>query len=164
MKLTITSSRNGSVSDGLVSRVKVLKSCEVFGIWSRYRPKSQRLLIRNSEEFNVERNTGAKTNNSLKLLIVDDDQSALDLVGETLSGLGFELHQAHNAAEAFAYIQQNNARLALVVSDFNMPDETGFDLRKKMLPDLGDIPFVLLSGFVSREDALRAIDLKISAF
>ena len=108
--------------------------------------------------------SAAKQNNSLKLLIVDDDQSSLDLVGESLSGLGFDLLRARDATEAFNLIQMNSARLALVVSDFNMPGETGFDLRKKMLPDLVDIPFVIVSGFVSREEALRAIDLKISAF
>ena len=101
---------------------------------------------------------------TLKVLIVDDDQSAIDVVRDGISNSGFEILTAYNVKEALILIEKHASRIALVISDFNMPGGSGFDLRQSMLPAMIEIPFIILSGVVTTEIALQAIDLKISQF
>ena len=53
---------------------------------------------------------------------------------------------------------------ALIVADLKMPLMDGLSLREAVLKIDPTLPFVILSGYVDRELALRCVDLKISAF
>jgi two-component system, OmpR family, phosphate regulon response regulator OmpR len=80
----------------------------------------------------------------LRVLLVDDDEDLLFIVGEYLESKGIEFHLANSAAQA-------RKRLAhfhydLVVSDFQMPGESGLDLFRSLSLRYPEIPFVLMSG------------------
>lgn len=100
----------------------------------------------------------------IKILCIDDEADLLDLLKNSIETLGHTIITAKNVEEAKALIQKENQRLALIISDFSMPGKTGFDLRKETLEEYKHIPFVLISGNVSRDYALEAIDLKIAGF
>lgn len=102
--------------------------------------------------------------NNTKILCVDDEPALVDLISEIVSHLGFEVLTALNAEDAFEIVERESARLALVLSDHSMPGKSGFELRQMMLENHKQVPFVLVSGQVSRETALEAIELKISGF
>lgn len=106
----------------------------------------------------------AKALPRLKILLVDDDLALLDLVSTAVESLGYDSVTATSSSDAIAILKENASRIALIVSDYQMPNATGFDLRRSMLPDYVDVPFIILSGVVTTEIALEAIDLKISAF
>jgi CheY-like chemotaxis protein len=81
------------------------------------------------------------------VLVVDDDQSILDGVGELLRNEGFRVVPASNGAEALACL-----RLGLpadvILLDVMMPIMDGWDFRAEQLadPTLRDIPVIVISA------------------
>lgn len=62
---------------------------------------------------------------SKRLLVVDDDQRLRDLLKKYLSGFGFHVDTASNAANARQILQ--NQSFDLIILDIMMPDETGLE-------------------------------------
>lgn len=79
-----------------------------------------------------------------RILIVDDDKDILYLMGEYLERVGLEYdlavgaEQARNRLKRFGY--------DMVVSDYNMPGESGLDLLSYVSYMYPETPFVLMSG------------------
>lgn len=94
---------------------------------------------------------------------VEDDTDILDSYTKIVTSLDFEPKLFSDPLEAKQFIITNEKRIALVLSDLKMPNLDGPSLRKAMLPELKSIPFVLISGFISKDLALQSIDLGISA-
>ncbi len=99
----------------------------------------------------------------LKILIVDDEPDIARVMRSLLENTHIVI-LAHSSEEALPLIDIYASELVCIVSDFKMSDMNGMDLRRTMLKKHKDIPFILLSGYVTRDDALAAIDAKISAF
>ena len=59
----------------------------------------------------------------MRVLIVDDDEIALELLAEALSGAGYEVTTAHNGREALEILRTGLYRI--VISDWEMPEMTG---------------------------------------
>lgn len=100
----------------------------------------------------------------LKILCVEDEPALLEILTSAAEAAGFEPLGASNGSQAIELLKANADRIALVVSDIMMPDMNGFQLRKAMLPDFKGIPFVVASGRVTREEALEALEGKVSSF
>jgi CheY-like chemotaxis protein len=94
----------------------------------------------------------------LRLLIVDDEADARDLVREVLEGAGAKLMAAGSAAEAIAALPA--WRPDLIVSDVGMPGRDGYSLLQEVrgLADasLRNIPAIALTAYSSADDADRA--------
>lgn len=102
--------------------------------------------------------------NNLKVLCVDDDAAMRRLVEEAVQALGYEPIIAGSAGEALAALARHHRDIVAVVTDLNMPGGGGLELRRDALAQYRDIPFVVLSGYVTREIALRGVEEKIAAF
>jgi len=98
-----------------------------------------------------------------KIVYLDDEIDALEVFKDQVESYGFECFVTHKYSEAINYIKHNKTQIVLVVSDFNMPELNAFEFRKKILT-YGNIPFVVLSGFIDKEMALKGMELKISSF
>ncbi|MEZ4741215.1 MAG: response regulator [Bdellovibrionota bacterium] len=61
-------------------------------------------------------------------------------------------------------MEKNHTKISLVISDFKMADGNGFDLRERMLESFKEIPFVIVSGFVDKDMAMKGLKFKISNF
>jgi two-component system phosphate regulon response regulator OmpR len=91
-----------------------------------------------------------------RVLVVDDDNDFLWIVGEYLESTGIQFHLADSAAQA-------RKRLAhfhydLVISDLHMPGESGLDLFRSVSLGYPGLPFILMSGNLDprvRREALR---------
>jgi two-component system, chemotaxis family, sensor kinase CheA len=103
-------------------------------------------------------------NLKIKILAVDDELEILDLFKDSLGELEFEILTATNVANALEIVNSEGPRLALIISDFSMHDQNGFDFRRQIPPDFKQVPFVIVSGQVTKEYALDAIDLGINGF
>jgi len=79
-----------------------------------------------------------------RILIVDDDKDLLLIMSEYLSAYGFELDLAHSAAQARDYLEHSECDA--VLSDFNMPDESGLDLLGHVSSRYPGLPFIMMSG------------------
>ena len=88
---------------------------------------------------------------SLPLLVVDDEPEILDLLRAVLEEAGFTVLTASNGAAAFALIQRTP--VALVVTDFMMPQLSGLELAQRLRnnPATADIPLILMSAVLPRQ-------------
>lgn len=91
-----------------------------------------------------------------RILIVDDDTELLFLMSEYLNASGFETELASGAAQARVCLARS--RFDLIVSDFNMPGESGLDLLAYVSSRYPGLPFVLMTG--SGMSRLRAKAMK----
>lgn len=96
-----------------------------------------------------------------RILLVDDDEEFLMLLGEHLSlrFLKFDLATSVEQAKRF----MRSTRYRMIVSDLNMPMESGFDLFRHVSARHPDIPFVLMTGCDDASTRREAARLGISA-
>ncbi len=94
----------------------------------------------------------------LRLLVIDDEPDAREVVGEVLRGRGAEVELAASAAEALERFAAS--RPDVIVSDIGMPGADGYSLIRKIRalpPDAGGrTPAVALTAYARSEDAQRA--------
>jgi CheY-like chemotaxis protein len=100
-----------------------------------------------------------------KILVVDDFASIREFVCETLQRKGYETIGAANGNEAFNTLC-NAPDINLVLTDYNMPDCTGFELLKKIkaTPSVSQIPVVFLTTESNPEKMRSAKDAGLSAW
>lgn len=92
------------------------------------------------------------------ILLVDDDHDLRESVSEYLTGQGFQITSAENAAAARSLVR--NAQFDLALLDVMMPGEDGLSLCR-FLAEQGAVPVIMLTA---RGDATdRIIGLEIGA-
>jgi two-component system chemotaxis sensor kinase CheA len=109
-------------------------------------------------------NTSVAPNRALYILCAEDEPDLLDLYASLIGPMGYSVLLAKDGNEALALVEKHGPRIVLVVSDFMMPGKNGFELREAMLATYRAIPFIIISGNITREAAMEAVELKISAF
>ncbi|HXI55214.1 MAG TPA: response regulator [Polyangia bacterium] len=83
------------------------------------------------------------------VLVVDDDFSIREAVGELLEDAGYQVQLAENGAVALAAVRRP-AKPALLLLDMMMPVMSGFELLELLEDgdaDLNQVPIVVLSAF-----------------
>lgn len=99
--------------------------------------------------------------NDLRILVVDDQADARELLISILQQEGFEVMAVATADEAMSALIQTATRFDLLISDIGMPGEDGYSLIRKvraMKPLCGgQIPAIALSAYARSEDATAAL-------
>lgn len=82
----------------------------------------------------------------LTVLIADDEPHIRHLVGSKLKSAGFNVLVATNGGDCLTMAQTQ--RPALIVTDFQMPVLSGFDMSRQLSqdPDTAHIPIILLTA------------------
>lgn len=62
------------------------------------------------------------------ILIVDDSESILEMLGSTLSLAGYQVLKASNGEEGVKCLLKAEQHIKLVITDLNMPKMNGIDL------------------------------------
>lgn len=101
---------------------------------------------------------------NFQILCVDDSPDYLKLVGEYLDPLPYNIHLESSVNNALKYVEDHSDDLALILTDYKMPEMTGLDFRKKLIDNFSDIPFAVISSYVSKKMAMEGIELKVSAY
>jgi signal transduction histidine kinase len=93
----------------------------------------------------------------LEVLIVEDSPDTLLLLSTIFRREGATVTTASSAAEALSLAVTN--RPHLIISDIGMPDVDGFQLLEqlRLLPGLGAVPAIAVSGYASEEDRESAL-------
>ena len=91
------------------------------------------------------------------LVVVDDEQSILDVVGRFAQRAGFEVVPCSRGRDAMTFMQTRHADLALV--DLRMPDVGGLDVLRAIREADASCQAVLMTGYASVETAVEAIKL-----
>ncbi len=95
-----------------------------------------------------------------KLLLVDDDPIELFLLKEILtSKKEFIIYTANNAKDGFILAEQYSPDI--IVSDFIMPEENGFEFCRKIKkhPKLRNTIFLLLTSIEDRDNKIEGLEL-----
>jgi putative two-component system response regulator len=92
-----------------------------------------------------------------RILIVDDEEQIRTLLARLLGAQGYDCLTAEDAAVARRVLEET--RVALVLSDVNMPGESGIDFTREVLARFPDTAVVMVTGMDDRKYADVAIEL-----
>jgi len=93
--------------------------------------------------------------NGARVLVVDDEDQIRSLLARLLSAHGYECATAGDAAEARRLLSSDS--FGLVLSDVNMPGESGLDFAQEVLADHPDTAVVMVTGADNQGDAETAL-------
>ena len=100
-----------------------------------------------------------------RIVLVDDDPDARELLTMVLAQRAAEVHPAASAAEAFGLVQQQ--RPDVLISDIAMPEEDGYMLIRRvreLAADEGGRTFAIaVTAHTGQADRKRAIDAGFDA-
>ena len=95
----------------------------------------------------------------LRILVVDDDADAREVVSAILSQAGAEVATASSAPQAIDLVDRWVPNV--LISDIGMPQEDGYQLIRKLRARLSDksarIPAIALTAFARPQDRLKAL-------
>jgi CheY-like chemotaxis protein len=96
--------------------------------------------------------------NGLRILEVDDEADARDVIREALEQFGADVMTASSASEAIAAIPA--FKPDVVVCDIGMPGEDGFSLirRIRSVEHGKTVPAVALTGYARTDEKMRALE------
>jgi PAS domain S-box-containing protein len=101
----------------------------------------------------------------LKILVIDDEPDALDLVVTLLSQCGADTRGTCSAAEGVTLFDE--WRPDLIVSDLGMPGEDGYEfikrIRSRSSEEGGQTPAAALTAYARTEDRLRSLSAGFQA-
>lgn len=82
------------------------------------------------------------------ILVVEDMVAVQHFLRETLESKGYETLGATNGNKAFAILENHIKRVNLVLTDYHMPDSSGYDLIKRIRenPALKNLPVIFLTN------------------
>ncbi len=96
-----------------------------------------------------------------KIIVVDDESNLLEVFKRLLDELGYFPILCNDGDTAFKQFLANQDT-DLIISDLRMPGLSGIDLLKKVKEISPETEFIIMTGFGSIENAVKAI--KIGAF
>ena len=95
------------------------------------------------------------------ILVVDDEQGTLELVGDIPEGEGYTVDLAADGRTALAKIAEH--RPDLVILDINLPDISGYEVLSKV-KEKSDIQVIMLTALIGPESATKSLDLGADDF
>lgn len=110
---------------------------------------------------------------TLNVLMVEDDPGDVFLIQEALrhSALSVKLHHADNGEKALDYLHRRSPfqmadRPDMILLDLNLPRINGIEVLRdlKTVPELSDIPVIVLTTSKSEADASLCRQLGASGF
>lgn len=109
-------------------------------------------------------------NTEARILIVDDMASICEQLREMLSVLGYMFvsvaSDTKGAKEMITAASTENKPFHLVLSDINMPGESGLDLLKwlRSTPSTRATPLILVSSSGDIDNVMKGVELGTTAF
>lgn len=91
------------------------------------------------------------------VLIVEDDEFLREVLAQKLRGEGFDVWCSIDAIEALELMKEKKPKIILL--DLILPGMDGFEMlgQLKKIPDLQDVPVIVLSNLGQKEDVDRAL-------
>ena len=90
-----------------------------------------------------------------KIIIVDDEERILDMLGAVLTNLGFKITKANSGRKALAILEHSSFHIALV--DIVLGDITGIHVLDRIKTLYPDCVVIMISGYATVENAIEAM-------
>ncbi len=99
-----------------------------------------------------------------RVLVVDDDENAVEILYRLLSREGYEVLRAHNGRDALAVVATESVDVILL--DVMMPEMDGFQVCEalKGADRTRDIPVILLTAMDDTDTRILGMKLGVSEF
>ena len=98
------------------------------------------------------------------ILAVDDDPAMLELVGEVLTPLGYNVLFAATGEEALQVAQTGMEKIDLLLTDVVLPGIKGQELAEKILTSDPHVCVLFMSGYLCPSMAYDESEKKVEAF
>ena len=85
-----------------------------------------------------------------RLLVVDDEESLVDMLRDALRFAGYEVHVARRGFEALKVAGE--VEPDLIILDVNLPDIDGFEICRRLRAEGSQVPVVFLTARDDRDD------------
>ncbi len=93
--------------------------------------------------------------NTLKILILDDEQKIADKVAIYLSKKGFDTSTAYFPSQAFKFL--NSQKVDILISDVMLPEMGGLELLKKIKSSYPQVEVIMISGHGDMDMVIEAM-------
>ncbi len=93
--------------------------------------------------------------NSINILVVDDEEGILDVTEGYFQRLGYEVYTAGNGIEALEIL--NSVTIGCVFTDINMPKMDGLKLAAELKKKDNTLPVVIMTGYPSLDNSIQTL-------
>jgi DNA-binding NtrC family response regulator len=90
-----------------------------------------------------------------RILIIEDKESMLDMLKQTLEAEGYQVTPAKDGAEGIRKL--SDERIGLVLTDLKLPKKDGFEVLKAVKQDNPLLPVIVMTAFGTIETAVKAV-------
>ncbi len=92
---------------------------------------------------------------SIKILVVDDEEGILDVTEGYFQRKGYEVYTAGNGVEALEIL--NRVNIGCIFTDINMPVMDGLELAERVRQHESTLPVVVMTGYPSLENSIQTL-------
>ena len=89
------------------------------------------------------------------ILVIEDKESMLDMLRQTLEAEGYQVVPARDGAEGIKRLVDD--RIGLVLTDLKLPKKDGFEVLKAAQADNPLLPVIVMTAFGTIETAVKAV-------
>lgn len=103
----------------------------------------------------------------IRILVVDDQDAALELMRDFLRQLGFRyIEEANSAPKALQMVRDANGGYGLILSDWNMHSISGLQLLQafRREPGCATTPFIMITGEASKDRIEAALKAGVTSY
>jgi len=97
-----------------------------------------------------------------RILLVDDEELILDMLGEALTADDVEVHKAHNGRDAIELFEERT--FDVVLTDILMPNMSGAQLVPKLKMSDPFIQIIVMTGYPTLEKIATILECGASDF
>lgn len=104
------------------------------------------------------------------IVIIEDDEDDQEIYAEAITAIGVpnEIRFFNNGKQAFEYLLETEEQPFIILSDINMPEMSGLELKKKLEDDpylkAKGIPFVFISTNATKASVRHAHALSVQGY
>jgi signal transduction histidine kinase/CheY-like chemotaxis protein len=135
--------------------IKVLSQVGIGTEFKVYIPRLQKQL-KEKDTSGTPKNVSIAERGEGLILVVEDEQTVLDLAAVTLRSQGYDVLTASGPLDALRIFDRAGEKIHMVLTDILMPDMTGPEMAKEMRLKHPEIKLLFMSGYT--EEKLNALD------
>ncbi len=115
-------------------------------------------------ELSVETSTTAGCLQSLRIMVIDDEQSMLSMLNELLILQGANVKSFNNSPAALEFFIRQHKTVDLVITDQTMPQLTGMDMVSMMRQYKPELPIIICTGYSEQANSETVENFGNTAF
>lgn len=101
----------------------------------------------------------------LRVLLVEDDQSTRTTIRVMLSEMGInQIFESSDGQQADTFFEMDALEVDLVISDWNMPEKTGYEFLRALRERNKNLPFIMVTGRSDVNSVQNAIDAGVTSY